>query len=331
MTARNGSRGPIRIVLDTDTGVDDAVAVVLAANSPEISVSALTAVAGNAPVDECTRNCLLLAELLWPDGPPPVARGADRPLAQELLTAPEVHGEDGLGGPAGTLPVPRTSAEAADAVETILAEARTGGGRVLVATGPLTNVAGAIERDGAAVAAFDRLVIMGGAFTVPGNTGPVAEFNFYVDPEAANVVLESGLDITVVPLDATTRAPLLRTDLAARPGGTPPPPGPIPPRPAPIMARALDYYMRFQLGESGLDGGFMHDPLAVAAAIYPGIVKTAAGLVWVETSGADRGRSVMRPPRKGGRVSVAFDLDADAFHAMLVDRVLDPVFGRRAA
>lgn len=319
----------MRMVLDMDTGVDDAIAIVLAANSPEVEVTAITTVAGNAPVRECTRNCLLLSELLWPGSPPPVARGAEGPLEQALLTAPEVHGDDGLGGATGTLPDPATRATARDAVETILDAARRADDRAaLVATGPLTNVARAIERDRAALDGFDRVVVMGGAFTVPGNTGPAAEFNFYVDPEAANVVLESGLDVTIVPLDATTRYPLMRSAVAARPLAAPPPPGPLPRSLSRILARAFDYYMRFQKEESGLDGGFMHDPLAVAAALDPRIVRTAAGSVTVETSGANRGRSVMRPPRRGGRVSVAFDLDEDVFRALLADRVLDPLFGR---
>ena len=197
-----------RIIIDTDTGVDDAVALVLAANSPELEVVGLTTVAGNVEVDECTRNVLLLAGHLWPS-PPPIARGASGPLDAALTTAPEVHGSDGLGGERGTLPQPAMCAGDAPAHELLIALARDDreaglGARTsseattLVATGPLTNLALALQLDPESLTQFRRIILMGGALRVPGNTGPYAEFNFYVDPAAADLVLRSGLDVTVV-------------------------------------------------------------------------------------------------------------------------------------
>lgn len=235
----------MKVVLDTDAGVDDAIAIVLAANSPEIELLAITTVAGNAPVQECTRNCLLLAELLWTGTAPVVAEGAAAPLAKDLLTAPEVHGPDGLGGELGSLPRPNLAPSPATAHEVLIETARGDPGEVtLVATGPLTNIATALERDPAAVAAFRRVVVMGGAFYVPGNTGPFAEFNFYVDPEAADQVMGAGLPVTLIPLDATTRSPLRQADLEGRPFHLQPP-LPKPGRDlAAIISRALDYYMR---------------------------------------------------------------------------------------
>jgi inosine-uridine nucleoside N-ribohydrolase len=324
---RPESPSPIRVVLDTDAGVDDAVAVVLAANSPEVELLAITTVGGNAPVHECTRNCLLLAELLWPEAPPIVAEGARAPLARELLTAPEVHGPDGLGGELGSLPPPSLAASPSPAQSVLIdTAARHPGEITLVATGPLTNIATALRADPGAIAKYRRIVVMGGAFRVPGNTGPVAEFNFYVDPEAADQVMNAGLDVTLVPLDATTRSPLARADVVARPLARPPVPRPGHDL-ARVLSRALDCYMRRELEESGLDGGYMHDPLAVASAFVPGILTTSPGRVRVLTEGADRGRSTLASGPQGPSVEVALDLDREAFQAMLAERVLAPTFG----
>jgi len=277
----------MKLVLDVDTGVDDAIAILLALNSPEAELEAITTVAGNAPVEECTRNCLLLVESLGADPAPTVAAGAASPLARELVTAPEVHGPDGLGGELGSLPRPRLAATQEPA-HAVLASAasRVPGEATLVATGPLTNLAIALERDPVALAAYRRIIVMGGAFHVPGNTGPVAEFNFYVDPEAAAAVLTSGLNLTLIPLDATTRAPLRLSDLEGRPRHRLPPATRPGRNPAAILSRALDYYMRREFEESGLRGGYMHDPLAVAAAIAPGILTTSPAGVEVCLAGA---------------------------------------------
>jgi purine nucleosidase len=320
--------GYMKIVLDTDTGVDDAIAIVLAANSPEIELLAITTVAGNAPVSECTRNCLLLAELLWPDDPPLVARGAAAPLVKELLTAPEVHGPDGLGGEIGSLPPPHLTPSPTAATDVIAEAARANPGEVtLVATGPLSNLVSALREDPGALAAYRRIVVMGGAFHIPGNTGPVAEFNFYVDPEAADEVMNAGLPITLVPLDATTRSPLMRADLEARSRYVRPPRA----RPgrdlAAILSRALDHYFRREFEESGLRGGYMHDPLAVASAFAPAILKTSTHGVRVIADGEERGRSTLADPSGGPPVEIAFDLDGQAFQALLADRVLTPTFG----
>ena len=318
---------PTKIVLDTDTGVDDAVAIVLAANSPELDLLAITTVAGNAPVEECTRNCLLLSDLLWPSRPPVVAQGAPAPLERKLLTAPEVHGRDGLGGDLESLPDP-TGRAASVPAHRLLADlaGENPGELTLVATGPLTNVAAALREDRGAVASFRRIVIMGGAFDVVGNTGPVAEFNFYVDPEAAEMVVSSGLDITLVPLDATTKVPLMRKELEKRREAPPAdhPRG----RVATILRRALDYYMQYQFGESGLDGGFMHDPLALASVIAPELLISSPQGVQVVGRGKDRGRSIRDPAGGRRKIDVALDLNGPAFRDLLEDRVLGPVFGR---
>ncbi len=323
----------MKMVMDMDTGIDDAVAIALAAGSTEVELLAITSVAGNAPVELCTRNCLLLTELLGGDAV--VAAGSDRPLVKNLLTAQEVHGADGLGGHAGSLPEPTTSAIDEPAFELLTRLPAEHPGEVaLVTTGPLTNIALALRANPDAVASYARIIVMGGAFDVPGNTGTVAEFNIYVDPEAAALVLGSGLDITLVPLDATTGAVLTRSALTAheRARGLP---AERPHRDvAAILHRALDHYMDFQFDESGLDGGYMHDPLAVAAALVPGILETRDLSVGVVTNGPDRGRTVRAPAQAhaatlGRGVHVAFGHDDGAFGQLLEERVLQPVFGAR--
>ena len=323
----------MKMILDMDTGIDDAVAIALALGSPEVDVLAITSVAGNAPVELCTRNCLLLNELLGGDAV--VAAGSDRPLVKRLLTAQEVHGAHGLGGRAGSIPEPVTSAVDEPAPELLARLPEEHPGEItLVTTGPLTNIALALRANPDAVASYARIITMGGAFDVPGNTGPVAEFNFYVDPEAAALVLGSGLDITLVPLDATTGAVLTRSSLEAheRARGLP---ADRPSRDvAGILHRALDHYMEFQFDESGLDGGYMHDPLAVAAALEPRVLETLDLSVGVVTDGPDRGRTVRRPAQAhaaapGRGVHVAFGRDDGAFRQLLEERVLRPVFGAR--
>jgi len=317
-----------KIVLDMDTGVDDALAIVLAMNSQELEVLAITTVAGNVPVVECTRNSLLLTELLRPDDPPPVAEGASAPLVKQLVTAPEVHGPDGLGGEAGTLPEPSRSALELPAHDVLTTLARKSPGEItLVATGPLTNVARALRDDRTAVALYKRVVIMGGAFAVPGNTGPVAEFNFYVDPEAAQIVMDSGLDITLVPLDVTTATILTREVLEEYRGAG----GNVRSRPGrdlgAILYRALDYYIRYQFEESGLDAGYMHDPLAVASVIEPSIVTTMGARVEVIPGGKDRGRTIAHPPDAGSsEVLVATSVEARTFARLLAGGILSPTF-----
>ncbi len=319
-----------RILIDADTGVDDALAIALASNSPELSVVAITTVAGNAEVGECTRNSLLLAESLWGEEPPPVAEGATSPLEEALTTAPEVHGDDGLGGARETLPSPATTKVGEPAHEFLARVAAEHAGEItLVATGPLTNLALAHRANPDALSAFRRIVVMGGAFEVPGNTGPVAEFNFYVDPRAADIILGAGLDVTVVPLDVTTGVMVRREELRALPSwrSSLRAAGPSALKTlAPVIARAIDHYVRYQFAESGLDAGYMHDPVAMSAALAPGLVGTREVPVRVITEGPDRGRSVEaddgRPP-----VKVAVNVDKVAVRGLIHTRVLAPLFG----
>jgi len=203
---------PRPVILDVDTGVDDALALMLAFRSPELDVRGILTVSGNVHVSQATANTLAILDLL--DAPPiPVAAGAAAPLARPGITAGDVHGSDGLGGAAGCFPPSRRTV-AVDAVGFLLdAIGRQPEELTLIATAPLTNLALAIERDAPTVRKLRALFVMGGAVRVPGNLGPVSEFNFAVDPEAAAIVLGAGLPVTLIPLDVTERVVLTRARL----------------------------------------------------------------------------------------------------------------------
>src|SRR2546422_1102674 len=252
-------------VIDTDPGIDDALALLLAWNSPELRVEALTTVAGNVPVDLASTNALRLLALRRPSPSPLVAVGASSPLARPLTTATRYHGEDGLGDLADWPAVasPPTSPDAA----TVIVDAARRYGRELTlgALGPLTDVALALKADAESVGRIGRLVVMGGAVDVPGNVTPTAEFNMHVDPEAAHRVLAAGLPLELVPLDATRQAVLPRAALRAALGRSP---GPIASRIQAFSARG--FRIAHAEGEQGMT---LHDPLAVAPALDPSLAK----------------------------------------------------------
>lgn len=251
---------PRPLLIDTDPGIDDALALLVAWGSPEIAVEVVTTVAGNVPVASGTTNVFRLLALRAPTPLPTVAVGAERPLARPLRTATHHHGADGLGDlpdwpPVAVRPAPATAA-------TLMARTARwrAGGLTLVALGPLTNVALALEADPPALAGLSRLVIMGGAVDAPGNVTPTAEFNAHVDPDAAARVFAADLPIDLVPLDATRQATLTREELA----------GALAARPGPVAERVTAFTRRaFEAEPSGLH---LHDPLAVGVAIDPTFV-----------------------------------------------------------
>ena len=182
------------VLIDTDTASDDAVALIMALRSPQIHVATITVVAGNVPVEQATRNALVTVELCGVDVP--VYAGAAKPLQRELESATWFHGMDGLGDH-GYVPIHRT-AEPIHAVDAIIAAALRHPGLELITLGPLTNIAQAIQREPRIVANISRCVVMGGAPCCEGNVTPAAEFNIWVDPEAARIVMLSGLPIELV-------------------------------------------------------------------------------------------------------------------------------------
>lgn len=281
-----------RIIIDTDAGVDDALAIILALRSPELSVEAITTVAGNVEVEKCTRNCLLLLELLEPKRPPIVAQGAEKPLVEALVTAPEVHGDDGLGNIASQYSCSRYQAEDTRAADVILGLVRKYPRELtIVAIGPLTNVAIAVEKGPEVMKNVREIIAMGGAFRVPGNTGPHAEFNMYVDPHAAQRVLDARLPLTLLPLDVTEQAILHRPEVSsARNRGDR--------RIGNFIAEMTHAYMRYHEETVGFLGGYLHDPLAIGVAIRGDFVQCRNLKIAVKTTeDSQRGKTVVVPRR----------------------------------
>jgi inosine-uridine nucleoside N-ribohydrolase len=296
------------IVIDCDPGHDDAIAILLALASPEVELRGITTVAGNQTLEKTTRNALKILELAGRTDIP-VAAGADRPLVRELRTAAHVHGESGLEGP--DLPEPTTKvvdAHAADLLAELLEP-----GVVLVPTGPLTNVALLLERHPDAKP--ERIVWMGGAIA-EGNVTPAAEFNAFVDPEAAARVFASGIEVTLIGLDITHKALFTRAH-ADRLRGTG--------RAGKVVAELSDFFQIFHESRYRFDGSPIHDALAVAEVIDPSLVTTVECNVEIETASQwCDGRTVVDRwnvtdgPRN---CRAGIDVDAERFLELLVERI----------
>jgi inosine-uridine nucleoside N-ribohydrolase len=283
------------LLIDTDPGIDDALAILLALRAADARVEAVTTVAGNVPVDRATANARRILAVAAPDPMPPLAAGAPAPLKRALVTAGHVHGQDGLGNldrflePDGRprYPEPPAELEMRAAPEVILeAAARWGRELTIVALGPLTNLALALQQDPRRLARAGRIVVMGGAVAVPGNITPAAEFNIYVDPEAAAAVLEAGLDVELIPLDVTRRVVLKQAALSER----------LRRCPDRIARFILDFTLHgFAFGGEREGGGIvLHDPLAMAVALDPSLVTFEPASVEVECEGRlTRGLTLM--------------------------------------
>lgn len=259
-----GSDSPRYALIDTDPGIDDALALLLAWGSPEWSVDVVTTVAGNVPLEAATRNVFRLLDLRRPSPAPLVAAGAARPLARPLRVAP-YHGVDGLGDLADW-PAVDSRVAAANAATVIADTARRlARDLTVVALGPLTNVALAVERDAAALRGVARVVAMAGAIDVPGNVTPDAEFNAHVDPEALARVLDAGLPLELVPLDATRQVVLDRAGLDAMLARAP--------RAAAQRVRRFTEFALRTDESHGRPGMALHDPLAVGVALDPTLVE----------------------------------------------------------
>ena len=298
------------ILIDTDPGIDDALALLFAWNSPEIRVEAITTVAGNVSLDAASTNLQRLLALRRPHPSPVVAAGAAGPLARALTTATRYHGEDGLGDLPDWPAVERLPT-APGAVDVIVDAARRHGRDLtIVALGPLTNLALALKADAAALGRAGRVVAMGGAVDVPGNVTPTAEFNMSVDPEAAHRVLAAGLMLDIVPLDATRQAVLPRAGMRAT----------LARSPGPIAARVQAFSERgFRIAHSdGEQGMALHDPLAVGLAIDPSLAKWEAVRLAIGPDGETL--------RAGGAPNcrVAKGVESDRFIRLFLDRLCPP-------
>jgi purine nucleosidase len=308
-----------KIMIDMDAGVDDALAILFALRSPEVDLRAITAVSGNVHVDKTSVNALRVLEAVGVSGVP-VARGMAKPILRELETDESFHGSDGLGE--SGLPMPKLQLDRRHAVDLLLNETAADPKRItVVATGPLTNIATALLRDPHFAENVEQLVIMGGAYGLTpygcGNVTPTAEFNIYVDPEAASIVFQSGIPLTCVGLDVTTdpKATLTK-DLWQRieESNT---------ASARLAARITKQYMT--------EFGFLHlhDPMAIAAVIDPTLFRLGAYHVDIETTSslargqtvADRRDWIPHGHREPPNASICTGVDGERFLNLFMDRL----------
>jgi inosine-uridine nucleoside N-ribohydrolase len=300
------------IIIDCDPGHDDAIALLLAAASPELELVGVTTVAGNQTVEKTTLNALKVLELAGADVP--VAAGAAGPLVRRRSVAAHVHGESGLDGP--VLPAPTTSAIDLHAVGFLAERIRERHGKLtLVPTGPLTNIALllALEPD----ARPERIVLMGGSVG-EGNRTPAAEFNIWADPEAARRVFESGIDVTMIGLDVTHRAYVTpeETETLRAAGGV-----------GRVTAELLDFYAQWhRRSYPDLPGSPLHDPVAVAHVIDPRLVEVKPAYIEVDCGWEQgRGRTNVdwrqRLDSHDPNATVGLDIDRGAFVRLITERL----------
>ena len=299
------------MILDCDPGHDDAIALLLALASPELQLLGVTTTYGNQTLEKTTANALRVLELAGRTDVG-VAAGAAAPLERELVVAAHVHGESGLDGP--KLPAPTATPSSMDAVSFISELVRSAPRPVtLVPTGPLTNIARYLDAHG--TNGIERIVLMGGA-VAEGNFTPAAEFNIWCDPEAAARVFSSGLDVTMIGLDVTHKAilgPAVEERLRAI--------GPI----GVFVAELIVFFSRYHAQTYGWDGAPIHDAVAVAHLIRPGLVQTKHRNVEIELgSELCRGRTVVDLWNRTDRApnaQVGVDIDTPAFFDLLVERI----------
>jgi len=304
-----------KIIIDTDPGQDDAVAILLALASPELEVLGITCVAGNVPLAWTTRNARVICELAKrPDIK--VFAGCDRPMQRKLVTAEHVHGKTGLEGI--TLPDPTMPLQDQHAVEFLIEtlRAEAPGSVTLVPIGPLTNIATALQAAPDIASRIARIVLMGGAYFEVGNITPAAEFNIFVDPEAAEIVFRSGVPLVVMPLDVTHKALTTRPRIEAFRAL-----GPV----GEVVASWTDFFERFDMEKYGSEGAPLHDPCTVAWILRPDLFTGRQINVEIETqSPLTLGMTVADwwgvTPRPKNAFFVG-GIDADGFYALLTERL----------
>jgi len=303
-----------RILIDCDPGHDDMMAIMLACSSPELELLGITTVAGNQTGEKTYQNALKTLTLIGRTDVP-VARGADKPLFRELPVAPEIHGVSGLDG--ADLPEPEVQGVEQHAVDFLIQTIMESGTPLtLTPTGPLTNVALAMLKDPRITTKLERIVLMGGAL-FDSNITPAAEFNIYVDPEAAKVVFGSGVPITMVGLDVTNKALFGFDDIEelSRLNG----------KVSRVVAPLLKFFARANKDIFGFDGAPLHDALAVAYLIEPEVIKTRHMNVEIETEGKlTRGRTVADVYGVTGRAAntdVALEVNNSLFKKLLFQAI----------
>ncbi len=306
-----------KIIIDTDPGQDDAVAILLALASPdEIEVLGITAVAGNVPLALTQRNARIVCELAG-HAHIPVFAGSDRPLSRPLVTAEHVHGRTGLDGPA--LPDPEMPLREGHGADFIIDALRSepAGTVTLVPIGPLTNIARAFQGAPDIMPRVLEIVLMGGAYFEVGNITPAAEFNIHVDPDAAEIVFKSGAPLTVMPLDVTHKALVTaeRVETFRRMGT----------KPGRMVAAWTDFFERYDKEKYGTEGAPLHDPCTIAYLLDPGLFSGRHINVEIETeSELTRGMTVAdwwRVTDRPANATFMGDMDAQGYFDLLSERI----------
>lgn len=305
---------PKRIIIDTDPGVDDALAFLLALASPEIQLEALTTTHGNVTLEKATRNALSVLEL-GGAGNIPVVPGSMLPLVQPLRASAHVHGESGLGN--ARLPEPQAKPLPRHAVDFLIERVLAEPGELSIfPIGPLTNIAMAIRKEPRFAKAVKELVIMGGAILEYGNVTPQAEFNIYVDPHAAHIVFHSGIPITLIPLDVTHKCLLLQKHVDR-----------LLHLPSPVthfIRDVIQVYIKFS-SEFGYVGCALHDPLTLATIIAPGLLTFKEYFVDVDISGGvSMGKTfadILHVTKKPANMKVAMQVRGEDFIELFVQRM----------
>jgi inosine-uridine nucleoside N-ribohydrolase len=301
-----------RMILDTDPGHDDAIALLLALASPELDVLGVTTVSGNQSLEKTTANALKILEFVERTDVP-VHVGASRPLVREQWAAAYVHGDSGLDGP--DLPAPKTEPRKGHAIDFIAAEVEEHDGVVLVPVGPLTNIALLLAKYPRIEGRIARIVLMGGAIA-EGNVTPAAEFNIWADPEAAHRVFTSGIDVTMVGLDVTHRALLLPEKVDELRGAG---------RVGSLVAQLYDFYHERHVRMYGWEGSPVHDALAVAHVIRGDLVETQHRHVQIDIGPEPgRGRTYVDLWKRTGKdpnAHVGVDVNGPGFIDFLIQRL----------
>lgn len=315
MQSHNSDMPPKRIIIDTDPGIDDACAILLALASPELSLEGLSIVHGNCSLEQATVNALSILELASASHIP-VAKGCELPIVQPSLLAPETHGDNGLGY--ARLPAPRTRPTVQHGIDFLIERIMSSPGEItLVAIGPLTNVALAIRQEPRIVEALKELIIMGGAIRHEGNTTALAEFNTYVDPHAAHIVYHAGIPTTLVPLDVTYHCILTPDDVRR-----------LDRFDSPVTKLVIDatrFYMEFHDEYQSIRGCVINDPLALALTFAPELCTYQEIPVDVDISGGiSMGKTIgdfYNYSKRPANMKVALGVRARDFIELFLERV----------
>lgn len=321
----SSAKGREKIIIDTDPGIDDAMAILMAFQTPHLEILGLTTVFGNVITQDATRNALLLCEIAGhPDVP--VAEGSHEPLkGGSPRIADFVHGLDGLGNI--NLPPPKSKKIDKSAAEFLVDNVSKYPGEVsILALGPLTNLALAVKRDSSFAHKVKRVVILGGAFFALGNVNPAAEANIFGDPEAADIVFTSGANIDVIGINITTQVQLTDSDLdkLRQSKG----------RHAQFICDTCKFYRDWHVKSDGIHGIFLHDPVSFVALVRPDLFSFRKGVVRVETQGVCAGHTLMdlglkkwnssNPWSGYSPVSVAWTVEVDEVVDYVMNMLMKP-------